>query len=92
MADAVLIDPEGRTVILADVTWYQHVIKVHRELAGYRDEAECAITDPVAIHRSRNLELHPTGLEYYGETRRRGLYLMVATEQGIVDGEQRARS
>lgn len=81
MADVILTDPQGREVELADATWYGHIIAEHAELTRRRREVERAITAPVAIHDRVNLTRHPTGIEYFGLCSRRGLLIMVATEE-----------
>ncbi len=81
MSDAVLTDPQGRRVELADDTWARHITVVHRELSGHRAVVEAAIETPIAICESGNRATHPTGIQYFGHCDRDGLYIMVATEE-----------
>lgn len=52
MADGFFIDPLGRTIGLSDATWFGHIVRNHREMAGYREAVGMAIERPIAIRFS----------------------------------------
>ena len=52
MADTVLLDPLGRSIVLSDATWYGHILKGHPDMAGARPHAEQTVGSPEAIHLS----------------------------------------
>ncbi len=43
MADAALVDPLGRRIVLHDRTWFGHIIKGHSEMGNHRVLAERAV-------------------------------------------------
>jgi hypothetical protein len=49
MAAAVLMDPLNRAFVLADTTWYEHILVGHPEMATHRSLVEQAIIAPLSI-------------------------------------------
>jgi hypothetical protein len=83
MADETFTDPLGREIVLHDRTWYGHILKGHRELAGEREYAGMAIVEPLEIRHS--LSDQDVRL-YHGPARRRDVVLRVVVdiELGLV--------
>ncbi len=52
MSDTTLIDPLGRTFVLADRTWQRHIIIGHPDVRAYRHLVEQAVTSPLCIRTS----------------------------------------
>lgn len=49
MPDTTLIDPQGRSLVLFEFTWTNHIVLRHPELDGYRELVEQTITNPAII-------------------------------------------
>src|SRR5580658_8097547 len=77
MADSLLIDPLGRSIILHDHTWYGHILPNHHEVAAHRALAEKAVVDPLEIRFSAadiNCRI------YFGDGPRPGTMLLVVAD------------
>ncbi len=65
MADATLIDPLGRRLVLHDHTWYEHILKGHPDMRNERAWVEAAVSAPESIHFSTSdRDCQP----YYGQS------------------------
>ena len=81
MADATIVDPLGRRIVLHDATWYAHVLRNHRELAPHRSVAEAAIASPIEIRHSKS---DPDCRLFYGTGPRPAVMMVVVAN--VVNG------
>ncbi|MEK6798869.1 MAG: hypothetical protein AABZ12_07895 [Planctomycetota bacterium] len=54
MGETTLTDPMSRRLVLADRTWFGHIVKGHPEVAMHRVLVENAVTRPDEIRFSRS--------------------------------------
>lgn len=52
MADTTLVDPLGRTFVLADRIWQRHIIIGHPDVGAHRHLVEQAVTSLLCIRTS----------------------------------------
>lgn len=77
MADAHLVDPLGRTIVLHDRTWYGHIVKGHPNVSKHRVLAESAVRAANEIRFSRS---DADCRLYYGSGPRPGLQMVVVAD------------
>jgi hypothetical protein len=54
MADSALLDPLGRRIVLADATWYGHILRRHPDLRAHRRFVEQVVAAPDVIRVSQS--------------------------------------
>ena len=83
MADAALVDPLGRLLLLRDRTWHGHIAKTHPELGDYRTLVENAVQSPEEIRISRS---DPDCRIYFGPGPRATVRIMVVGDvvRGVI--------
>lgn len=83
MADTRLVDPLGRTFILADRTWHQHILVGHPEMITHRTLVEQAVRSPLCIRISLS---DPNCRKCFGPGPRRSVFVatIVDVRLGIV--------
>jgi hypothetical protein len=78
MADTMLKDPLGRSIIFHGHTWYGHILPGHPEMKSLRASVQTAITDPLEIRISdadqANVRL------YFGVGPRAGMMVVVIAD------------
>ena len=77
MADAPMLDPMGRAVVLHDRTWDGHIVKAHSDVSGCRSLAEQAVRAPSEIRYSKS---DADCRIYYGAGPRPGLMIAVVAD------------
>ena len=80
MADATLIDPLGRAIVLYDSAWYGHILKGHPEVRQARRRVERAIRAPLEIRLSHS---DPDCRLYYGLGPHAGLLIQVVADVAL---------
>ena len=90
MADTRIVDPLGRTIVLHEHTWMQHILKTHPDLATGRLRVHQTLRSPAVICYSRSVT---TCRLYYDDLDGAGFRICVVADvlAGLVKTAYRAR-